>query len=192
MRNTFPKILMLAAMMILPTAFTWAQDTKPAEAVPDVQPAPNQPDGRGNMLRLLGLSTEQIQQIRRINQERKPLMEEAQHRFREANRGLDAAIYADEVNDAEIQARLKDVQTAQAEIQRLRYMNELAVRRILTPEQLVHFREMRERFEKARQNADGQPFRNMRRMERQFPPNETHPVSPPTRVVKREQPKPNQ
>jgi Spy/CpxP family protein refolding chaperone len=169
-----PRISLLVACVVVPAAMAVAQDSKPTTEPQhsDVrQPPADQPgDGRGNMLRQLGLSREQIQQIRRLNVDRRPLMEEAQRRFREANRSLDAAIYADEVIDADVQARLKDVQLAQAELQRLRFMNELAVRRILTPEQLVRFREMRRRFEEAREDfQQRRPFSRDRQIGR--PPN---------------------
>ena len=101
---------------------------------------------RPNLLQELNLSREQIQQIRRINQARKPLMQEAQMRFRQANRALDEAIYSDSPNEADIQARMKDVQLAQAEVIKIRTQSEYAIRKVLTPEQLVKFRELRERF----------------------------------------------
>ncbi len=118
------------------------------------QPA-NQPmDNRTNILRQLGLSREQIQQIRRINTERKPLMEAAQKRMRDATRALDAVIYADQIVETDVRDRLKDLQLAQAEVSKVRFMNEVAVRRILTPEQLIRFRELRKRFEQMRENID--------------------------------------
>lgn len=122
-----------------------AQDTTTPETQPPTVKKPE--DARGNALRQLGLSPEQMQQIRRVNMERKPLMEAAQKRFREANRLLDEAIYSDQANDADVQAHLKEVHLAQAEVVRIRFMNEFAVRRILTPEQLVQFRELRRKFE---------------------------------------------
>lgn len=165
---------------------------------PDVhQPPPNQAqDVRGNMLRQLGLSREQFQQIRRMNAERRPMMEEAQRRFHEANRALDTAIYADQVNDADVQARLKDVQLAQAEVQRLRYMNELAVRRLLTPEQLVRFRELRERFEQARDDLENRRrFNDGQPVDRQMPGNDVKAPpdgqQPARRLVRQDQHKPN-
>jgi Spy/CpxP family protein refolding chaperone len=154
----FIKIYAYLAVLIVFAAGAAAQDGKPPDGQPDGQrPAANQPqDDRGNALRQLGLSREQVQQIRRINIERKPLMDEAQKRFREANRALDEAIYADNVNDADFQARLKDVHAAQAEVARIRFMNELSVRKVLTPEQLVRFREIRRNFEQAQQNIQNQ------------------------------------
>ncbi len=56
-------------------------------------------------------------------------MMDAQQRQREATRNLDRAIYADSLNEPEIAARLKDLQNAQAEIAKLRSLNELEVRK---------------------------------------------------------------
>lgn len=109
------------------------------------------PQERANMMRQLGLSRQQMQTLRRINAERRPLIEAAQDRFRFAMKQLDEAIYADTVNETDVQDRLKELQLAQAEVFRLRFMNELAIRKMLTPEQLVRFRQMRQRFERARQ-----------------------------------------
>lgn len=110
-------------------------------------------DPRFNLLKQLGLSREQIQRVRRMNAARRPLIRAAQMRFREANRLLDTAIYADEVNEEDVRARLRDVQLAQADLIRLRSMDELAVRRLLTAEQLVRFRELRSRFDRVREQA---------------------------------------
>jgi Spy/CpxP family protein refolding chaperone len=119
----------------------------------------------------LGLSREQMQQIRKINQEKQPLMRDAQKRFGEANWNLDIAIYADNVDENEIQARLKEVQAAHDEMVKIRSSVELAVRKVLTAEQLAKFRELREemrrRMEQQRmenrdippQDRDDQPNR---------------------------------
>lgn len=124
----------------------------------DVGPRPqwrrgHQPprDIRSNALRQLGLSKEQIERIQQINIDRREEMEAAQKRLREANRALDAVIYADVVNDADVEVRLTEVHAAQNAVARLRFMNELAVRRVLTPEQLVRFRALRHEFELRRQ-----------------------------------------
>src|SRR5258706_11264840 len=143
-------------------ALAFGQDAKPDVQPQGVQsPAVKPPqDVRANVLRQLGLAPDQIQQIRQLNLQRKPLMDEAQKRLREANHALDEAIYADNASDVDVQARLKEAQLAQADVARIRFMNELAVRRILTPEQLIRFRDLRQRFEEAaRQNlANGRPL----------------------------------
>ena len=131
------------------------QETKPNETQESENPTVNQqPDIRTAALRQLGLSREQVQQIRKMNLERKPIMEEAQRRLREANRSLDEAIYADQVNDDDVKDRVKGVQLAQAEVLRIRFMNELFVRKLLTADQLTRFRELRQRFEKQRMNFE--------------------------------------
>ncbi|MFM9905252.1 MAG: Spy/CpxP family protein refolding chaperone [Pyrinomonadaceae bacterium] len=167
----------LSLILLAVFAFVLADRGFGQEARPDGQgqAVQNQPqDVRGNALRQLGLSKEQIQQIRRLNMERKPLMDEAQRRFREANRALDEAIYADQVNDADVQNRLREVQLSQAEVAKVRYMNELSVRRILTQEQLIRFRELRQRFEKARENLEtARPLTVRRQNGNQDPANVT-------------------
>lgn len=189
MRSTALQALFLVIACLLFAGVSLGQDGEPPPA--EAHDAGPRPDTRGDLLRQLGLSPDQIQKIRRMNIESRPLMQEAQRRVREATVALNAAIYADEVNETEFQTRLKDLQLAQAEVQRLRFRNEFAVRRILTPDQLVRFRDLRERFEQARQNAaDRREMRqNMRRMDSRPPAADTRPTPPPTRVVKQDQQK---
>ena len=145
--------------MLLTLAFAGAavaQDPKPASTpVTGASPPIIKPpvENRGEILKMLGLTREQMQTIRRINAGRKPLMDAAQTRSKEANKALDEAIYADQLNETDFQTRLQASQRAQAEIMRIRFATEFAVRRLLTPEQLVRFRELRQRFEKARENV---------------------------------------
>lgn len=106
----------------------------------------NGPPSRPNLLSELNLSQPQMRQIRRINQERKPIMQESQRRLHDANRALDEAIYSDSSNETEIQERLKEAQEAQMEVIKNRTMTELAIRRVLTPEQLMKFRQLRSQF----------------------------------------------
>ena len=49
-------------------------------------------------------------------------------------------------DEATFQASLKELQLAQAEAAKLRFLNELGVRKILTPDQLARFRELRRKF----------------------------------------------
>ena len=143
-------LIVFAAGAFGVTAF--GQDSKQTETPPPEVQKPK--DMRTVVLGQLGLSRDQIQMIRRLNVERKPLMEAAQTRLREANRLLDEAIYSDKANETDVQARLKEAQLAQAEVAKIRFMNEFGVRRILTPEQLVRFRDLRQKFETERANAD--------------------------------------
>ncbi len=167
-KTSFLLILILAGIV-----GAYGQETKPDEPQ-DTPVQPVQRDDRMSTLREIGLTPVQIREIRRLNMERKPQMEAAQTRLREANRLLDEAIYADQVNEADVQARLKEAQSAQAEVFRIRSMSEFAIRRILTPDQLVHFRELRQRFEAAREDnrkRRQEMQQNGMRPDRRFPNN---------------------
>jgi Spy/CpxP family protein refolding chaperone len=121
---------------------------------------PNQAPG---VLRQLGLTPAQLQQIRDINIKRRPVMQSAQDRVRDAGRRLDEAIYADVANDAEVQTRLKEFHTAQAEVSRIRFMNEFAIRKVLNAEQLAKFRDLRKQFESNRGVKADRATEQMRR-----------------------------
>ena len=129
-----------------------AQETKTTEQPAQAHLQERRGDNRADVLRSLGLTAEQMEQIRQVNTERRPVMIEAQKRLREAMRSLDAAIYADLINEAQVEAVLKDVQSAQAEVCRVRVENELAVRRVLTPDQLARFRQLRQSFDQKRKD----------------------------------------
>jgi Spy/CpxP family protein refolding chaperone len=145
--------LILIGVLLL-TSFATAQ----AQRMQDRPPKEFRPQ---QILRELNLSREQIQQIRRIHEDKREQMDAAQMRLREANRSLDKAIYADNVNEEEIQTRLKEVQLAQADVIKIRNLTELAVRKVLTAEQLSKFRELREqaikRMEEQRMDDDNPP-----------------------------------
>ena len=151
--NTFFKTVVLVATLSFGVS-VFAQENKNDEQ-PSQNPTPAA-ENKITLLRHLGLTREQIQQIRRINAERKPLMDAAQQRLRQATKQLDDAIYADTVAEGEFQERLKNVQQAQAEVSRVRFSTEFAIRRVLTAEQLGKFREMHDRFEAAQQNIQNQ------------------------------------
>lgn len=137
-----PRIILGLTVIVFATGIVFAQDSPP----------PNQPfeeprnGRRRDVLRELGLTQEQMQQFRRNNQAHRPLMNAAQQKMRDANRELDMAIYADVVSEETVREKLRAFQEAQAEVNRLRFMNELAIRKILTPDQLMRFREIRRRF----------------------------------------------
>ena len=173
--NIFVKTIVMILAVTAFGAAAFGQDAQPTETP---QLAAQKPvDMRSAVLGQLSLSREQIQRIRRLNMERKPLMETAQARLRDANRLLDEAIYADQINESDVQSRLKEAQLAQAEVARIRFMKEFAVRRILTPEQLVRFRDLRQKFEDTRQNMEkGRPPVNEVRQVNGGPPDGVRPL----------------
>lgn len=171
----FPILFTIAitAFLSLPGA---AQEPSRVDARP-VQSARQRIPRRPNLLAELGLSPEQIAKIKQINADRKPQLAEAQRLMRDANRALDAAIYADIADKAEIDARLSDFQAAQAEVARIRFNSELAIRNVLNTEQLERFRELRMRFAENRENTRErrQERRSQRRKRGQVPAQEIDP-----------------
>ena len=162
---------MITTTVLLFAGTAIAQDTPQTPGIIRPQTASTPNPERPNLMGELGLSREQIQQIRQMNADRKPMIETANKRLREANRSLDQAIYGDAVEPAEFQNRLKEYQDAQADVARIRFESELNVRRILTPDQLVRFREVRRRFAEARKelkqvNQPLRPRRQLRQMNR--------------------------
>ncbi len=155
MKNlNFKSLFVLIVLLFASFAFVSAQN---------LQERPNDEKNRPmELFRRLGLSREQIQEIRRINQEKQPLMREAQKRLGDANRDLDIAIYADTINETQIQTRLKEVQAAHDEVIKIRSSMEFAIRKVLTAEQLANFRQMREEMmrrnrERQMENREGPP-----------------------------------
>ena len=169
-------LFLLLTVTILFVSTGLAQDQPPSDLGRPAGDGPRHTDEgrRPNLLRELGLSNDQLEQIRKMNVERKPQMEAAQRSLRESIAALDAAIYADSVDQETVSLRIKDFQAAQAEIARIRFNSELTVRQLLTPEQLIKFRELRKRFEEEnfdrrrnRRNGQGpSPFGKMNRQNR--------------------------
>jgi Spy/CpxP family protein refolding chaperone len=129
----------------------------------------------GRILRELELSREQIRQIRSINQSRRPLMQAAQKSWREAQRNLDLAIYADETDQEAIELRLKEAQTAYSEFIKARSVTEFLIRQVLTPGQLQKFRQFRDQVKQ--RNKPSQQDRNINN-----PENRDTPPEPPRRL----------
>jgi len=135
----------------------------------DVENQNSSPAARPNLLRELDLSAEQIRQIRSINSAHQPRMRQAKRRLQAANLALDEAVYADVADESQIQSLVREVQAAQGEVIRNRINTETAVRRILSPQQLSRFRQLRRQFN-GRGGENRQNRRNgMPRRKNNFP-----------------------
>lgn len=169
-----PKLLIMIGTVLCLAGGVFAQRPR-AEIVrqgAELQPGQPRAERRPNLLQELGLSPEQIDAVRRINQQRKPAEQAARRRFQDAQRALNMAIYGESVDDADVQAKLSEFQAAQSELARIKFTNELAVRRVLTPDQLIKFRELRRRFAEAREEFQNRPRgdRPLRPFRRGLPP----------------------
>ena len=150
MKKNFRLILSAFALLIFGGLMNTAAQTDSQFTPNNQNPTAPTAQTRPNLLRELDLSKDQLLEIRRLNQEKKPLMQEAQRSLREANQQLDEAIYADTIDENLIQSRLLAVQKAHSEVLRIRSNSETAVRKVLNPDQLVKFRQIRRRFEQTK------------------------------------------
>jgi Spy/CpxP family protein refolding chaperone len=124
----------------------------------------------GDWRTALNLTPEQMAKIRAIREQNRTEGQPIRRRVNQAQRALDQAIYSDNVNEAEIEQRARELAEAQAAEVRMRAMTELNIRRVLTPEQLNVFRTIRQERLRAAQvkrrqengNLQG-PLRNQRR-----------------------------
>ncbi|NNE65772.1 MAG: periplasmic heavy metal sensor [Pyrinomonadaceae bacterium] len=134
-------------------------------------PGGNNFDGAQNrgaiIARVLGLSDEQKMQIRQINRRQRLALRDAQQQLADARAEADLAIYANEYDEELIGEKIRKVAVAQAEITKIRLMSEVAVRNVLSPEQLVKFRDLRKRFQQQRrqrqQRRRDRPARRQRK-----------------------------
>jgi Spy/CpxP family protein refolding chaperone len=95
------------------------------------------------LMRRLNLTAEQRERLREIREQSESDARELTRRVRLARRALEEAIYADGLDESVIEQRARALTDAQAALLRLRMTTELKVRRVLTPEQLRAFRELR-------------------------------------------------
>jgi Spy/CpxP family protein refolding chaperone len=117
----------------------------------------------------LNLTPEQMAKIRAIREQNRIEGQPIRRRVNQAQRALDQAIYSDNVNEAEIDQRARELAEAQTAEVRMRATTELNIRRVLTPEQLNAFRMIRQERMRAAQlkrrqengNLQG-PLRNQR------------------------------
>jgi len=152
----------LAALVLMIGAGTLAQaqnqqpPIEPAQTQTQTQAQPNQiPD-----LGPLNLTQDQIQRIRMINAELKDQRQAAGLRLRLAHRALTEAIESPTPNEALIDQRSREVAEAQVATIRIRSLSEARILQVLTPEQRLRLREMRQRNQALRRGGDQQLPRN--------------------------------
>jgi Spy/CpxP family protein refolding chaperone len=141
-----------------------------AQQQSDPAQAPGARDERpGDPLRALNLTPDQLQQIRAIRQQNRDEWRAVRQRQAEALSALDEAVYSDNVNEALIEERARELGAAQAAVARMRALTELRIRRVLTPEQLNTLRAMRQQAratQRETRRENGLNARQLRRRER--------------------------
>lgn len=114
------------------------------------------------MLGPLNLTQDQIQRIRSINSELREERQVAGMRLRLAQRALTEAIQSPTPDETLISQRSKEVADAQANTIRLRSLTEARILQVLTPEQRIKLRELRQQAI-MRRNANQQIPRALQR-----------------------------
>jgi Spy/CpxP family protein refolding chaperone len=130
----------LALLFSLPSvAVAQEPDQQPAEA-PSADP-----------LGPLNLSPEQQQKLRAINVQNRDERARVNRRLKLAQLALEETLDADSPGQEVVEQRIRELAGAQADSIRMRVMNELQIRSVLTPDQLRIWREMRQRNQTRRQ-----------------------------------------
>lgn len=148
-RILFPIILLLAIVGTEVKAQT-PQTAEPAQT-PTQAGQTQLPD-----FAQLNLSPDQIQKIRSINAELKDQRQAAGMKLRQAQRALSEAIEASTPNETLIEQRSHELADAQAATIRLRSLSEARILQVMTPEQRLKLREMRQRNQAARREGNQQ------------------------------------
>src|SRR6266576_1547903 len=104
----------------------------------------------------LNLSPHQIQKIRAINAELKDQRQAAGMKLRQAQRALAEAVESPTANESLIEQRSHELADAQATTIRLRSLTEARILQVMTPEQRIRLREMRQRNQAARRESNQQ------------------------------------
>lgn len=133
-------------------------------AMPQNPPQDQSPAPAQDPITMLNLTPEQRQKIRAIRAENKEERAIIIERVRSSNEALERTLDADNPNEEEVELRLRDLAAAQAASTRMRVFQELKIRRVLTPEQIAKWHEIRleaaaqrrrEVQEQRRQNGNG-------------------------------------
>jgi Spy/CpxP family protein refolding chaperone len=140
----------------------------------------------------LNLSPDQIQKIRSINAELKDQRQAANFKLRQAQRALADAVESPIPNETLIDQRSRELAEAQATTIRLRSLAESRILQVMTPEQRIQLREMRQRNQAARRQANQQqlPGRGLGQRQQGMQRNTNiAPVRPNQRKLQRQAPK---
>ena len=144
------------------------------------------------MLGPLNLTQDQIQRIRSINAELREERQAAGMRLRLAQRALTEAIQSSTPDEMLISQRSKEVADAQANTIRLRSLTEARILQVLTPEQRIKLRELRQQA-MLRRNGNQQIPRALQRRPNALQRNQNPNVLTPRqqrRLIQQQQRKP--
>lgn len=138
MRSLVRKLLPAFLVLVMTTVAGFAQS--PQDPPPNAPP-PGATDV--DLLKELRLTPDQRQRIRMIQRDSKDERATIGLHLREANRALEDALDSESLDDNVIEQRLQAVAAAQNAQLRMRIQTEVKIRRVLNPEQLAIWHELR-------------------------------------------------
>jgi Spy/CpxP family protein refolding chaperone len=184
----------LAALLLMAGAFAQAkaQTATPQQSQTDPAQARANQANQVPDLAQLNLTPEQIQKWRTINAELKDQQQVATLRFRQARRALAEAIESPTSNEELIKQRAKEVSEAQAATNELQALRQARILQMLTPEQRIKLREIRQQNQARRPNNQQLPRNGLGRRQDGLPRNANSavPLGPKQRKLIRQQQKP--
>jgi Spy/CpxP family protein refolding chaperone len=185
----FPFIVLVALLFTLSISIA-AQNTQQQQNAGDA--GLTQTTQADQMLGPLNLTQDQIQRIRSINAELREERQAAGMRLRLAQRALTEAIQSSTPDEMLISQRSKEVADAQANTIRLRSLTEARILQVLTPEQRIKLRELRQQA-MLRRNGNQQIPRALQRRPNALQRNQNPNVLTPRqqrRLIQQQQRKP--
>ena len=177
----FPLMLLLAIVGVQVTAQT---PTPQDPSAPATTQTPANQAGPLADLAPLNLSPDQIKKIRGIYAELKEQRQAANQKLRQSQRALSEAVESPTPDESLIGQRSHELAEAQANAIRLRSLAESRILQVLTPEQRIRLREMRQRNQALRRegNQPQLPGNVLRRRQQGL---QRNPNSPPLRSTQR-------
>ena len=189
--NKLSRFIVLVALLFTLSISIAAQNTQQQQNAGDAG-LPTQTTQADQMLGPLNLTQDQIQRIRSINAELREERQAAGMRLRLAQRALTEAIQSSTPDEMLISQRSKEVADAQANTIRLRSLTEARILQVLTPEQRIKLRELRQQA-MLRRNGNQQIPRALQRRPNALQRNQNQNVLTPRqqrRLIQQQQRKP--
>jgi Spy/CpxP family protein refolding chaperone len=168
--NKVFQFIVAAVMLVGFSISIEAQNTQQQQNAGDATQTQTQTQA-DQMLAPLNLMQDQIQKIRSINAELREERQAAGMRLRMAQRALTEAIQSPTPDETLISQRSKEVADAQANTIRLRSLTEARILQVLTPEQRIKLRELRQQA-MMRRNGNQQMPRALQRRPNALPRNQ--------------------
>ena len=171
-RPTVPVVLSALCLLLLILSLpAYAQGGAGVQQFTANQATSSMPNQGGDLIEQLNLTPEQRQQIRTIRLQNRAEQQAANQRLRQAQLALEEAIYADNPDDAVVEERTRELSEAQAQAAHARVRTQLAIRRVLKPEQINTVRRLQQEQREAqrlKQLENQRNRQNQRNQQRAF------------------------